>query len=91
MSSLLQFAGLIYMAAHYYYKPLAKNTMKIEDITPNARNREILHRLNSNANPSLDKLCIRDDGSSDIMRGIYVPGEEEDLSWLGNYLEFIRL
>ena len=73
------------MAAHYYYKPLPKNTIKIEDITftSNAQNQEILHKLKQN-DPSFSNLYISN-GSSRGMNS-YVPGEEEDVSWLGNFL-----
>ena len=63
------------MVAHYYYKPLLKNTIKIEDITPNAENRAILYKLKQNE-PSFSKLYI----SNGSARGMYsyVPGEEEE-------------
>ena len=70
------------MAAHYINKPPPKNTIKIEDITSKARNREILHKLNQN-DPKFNKLCISN-GSYSNTSHMYVPGEEEDVSWLGN-------
>jgi len=71
------------MAAHYYYTPLPKNTIKIKDITPDAQNRSILDKLKQNE-PSLSNLYISN-GSSRGMHS-YVPGEEEDVSWLGKFL-----
>ena len=75
------------MAAHYYYKPLPKNTIKIEDITPKARNREILYKLKQNDPSFNNKLCICNEFIlGHYERNVYVPGEDEDVSWLGNFL-----
>jgi len=75
------------MAAHYYYKPLPKNTIKIEDITPNVQNQAILHKLKQN-DPSFNILVISDGSYEGDWRDgtTYIPGEREDISWLGCFL-----
>ena len=64
------------------YAALA-NTIKIEDITSNELNREILHKLKNN-DESFDKLYFigEDTGEGDD----YIPDEGEDMGWLGYFI-----
>ena len=64
------------------YAALA-NTIKIEDITSNELNREILHKLKNN-DKSFDKLYFigEDSGDGDD----YIPDDGEDLGWLGYFI-----
>jgi len=64
------------------YAALA-NTIKIEDITSNELNREILHKLKNN-DASFDKLFIMENDYSDD-RDDYDPGDG-DTGWLGYYI-----
>ena len=65
------------------YAALA-DTIKIEDITSDETNQEILHKLKDN-DERFDKLYIMDDnGSSDDVD--YIPDEGEDLGWLGYFI-----
>ena len=64
------------------YAALA-NTIKIEDITSNELNREILYKLKNN-DESFDKLYIIGDDSGD--GDDYIPDDGEDLGWLGYFI-----
>ena len=59
------------------------DTIKIEDITSNELNREILHKLKNN-DESFDKLYIIADDSGD--GDDYIPDDGEDLGWLGYFI-----
>jgi len=64
------------------YAALA-DTIKIEDITSNNINRDILHKLKNN-DESFDSLNIVDDeGGED---NDYYPIDGEDIGWLGYYI-----
>jgi len=73
------------------YAALA-NTIKIEDITSNELNREILHKLKNN-DESFDELWICKEGEGfgtddyDDHHQHYIPsGAEDELGWLGYYI-----
>jgi len=64
------------------YAALA-NTIKIEDITSNELNREILYRVKNN-NESFDKIFIMEDATGDDDE--YIPDDGEDTGWLGYFI-----
>ncbi len=68
----------------YPYDALAAvtATVRMKDITSDARNRALLHRIKNN-DPSLTELCI---GYEDVEDFDFVIREGDDLGWLGYYI-----
>ena len=68
----------------YDYDAVAR-AVKIEDITTDEQNRNILRKLKAN-DPDFDKLLVDDtrgSGSGSGRKNVYCPEGTQDLGWLG--------
>ena len=68
---------------HYKYDELA-STIKIEDISSDELNQEILRRLRDN-DPEFGRLCMCNEGQIWDENDFY-PDNGEELGWLGYFL-----